>query len=540
MYGAQNNDFDIKAVGMLIKIDVFGGLIPKVAPHLLPLGKATVAENVNISSGELRPIKDYLIEETVPNSTQTIYKHASGWLKWSNDVDVVRCPVGGNIYDRIYTSGDGYPKATDSQLYPTWYKLGLPENVPAPTVTIIGSATGDFIESRTYCYTYVREWSDGKVDESAPSLPSETVDVYEGQDVLIDNFSPSPGDAGITKIRIYRSNTGSSGDAIWQFVEEIPYSLSAQYTDSKTSDNLGEQLMTQGWSLPPEDLKGLTVLPGGFLAGFTQNEICFSETYQPHAWPQKYRLSVDYPIVAIARLGGIGLAVLTEQYPYICVGNAPESMSLERINSSFPCSSKRGAKEYENGVIYPSPDGLVLITNAGAQLLTKDIVDRRAWQDFLPINTAVIYDGRYYGFGGSNIVFDIRDGGKLSTLDIAARAAFVDEQQDILYLTVPYTSLADAIAQWETADTYKSFTWRSGKFNLQHNNMAAGIVIADEPVQFIYTADNTIIFNNTVQPNSVFRLPSGYRGRWGQIEIRGQTFVQEVALATSIAELRLI
>ena len=98
----------------LIKIDVFRGMAPKLSARLLPEGSAVTATNCRLDSGDLVPIRGLAdITSTVESAgtENSLYKYdtvegVDQWLRWDEDVDVVRSPIAGNTYNRVYFTGD--------------------------------------------------------------------------------------------------------------------------------------------------------------------------------------------------------------------------------------------------------------------------------------------------------------------------------------------------------------------------------------------------------------------------------------------------
>ena len=340
------------------------------------------------------------------------------------------------------------------------YNLGIPYPQLKPNVVADKNADASKNDTRSYVYTFVSAWG----EEGPPSPPSNAVDVdvdvfgkpqwaankavkkgdrrrptvgngfvYEctvagttgateptwpttsgatvtdgtvtwkavSQSVGISNMDISVAGAyNITSKRIYRTNT-NAGVSEFQFVAEIPLAQ-VTYDDSVQSSNLGEMLPTADFDPPPADLAGLVAMPNGMIAGFSGNEVCFCEPYQPHAWPVKYRRALKLPpggkIVGLGVYGNT-LVVLTTGEPFILTGSHPSMMSMEKLEISQPCVSKRGIVDMGYAVAYPSPDGLMVISPGGPKLITEQLFTRDDWQALNPSSIhAYFIDGRYIAF----------------------------------------------------------------------------------------------------------------------------------------------
>ncbi len=105
-----------------IKVPTFGGIFPQISPRLLPDTAATVAINARLDSGRLSAwrnpvvINDHnSVQFAVPNTTKTIYKHRDRqgngyWLIWDTEVHAVGSPIAEDPHDRLYWTGQGYPR----------------------------------------------------------------------------------------------------------------------------------------------------------------------------------------------------------------------------------------------------------------------------------------------------------------------------------------------------------------------------------------------------------------------------------------------
>lgn len=480
-----------------LKIMTSGGYVPRVAPHLLNDNEAQKALNAKLYSGVLKSWrKPASISPRVitPAGTETIYKglEADGddaWYSWTSDVDVASSPLESASPMMIYYTGDGVPKKTNSTLAGAstggspadWYHMGVPAPAAAPTVSRTG--TGASPETRIYVYTYINVFGDVE-EESAPSPVSAEVLCGSGDTVTVSGFSTAPtSHLNITKRRIYRSVSGTTATT-FQFVTEIPLATTS-FTDNVLATGLGEQLATLDWTVPPEDLKGIKALPNGFLAGYSDEMVYFSEPGAPHAWPMKYAVSVGQKIMGLGVFGQ-SIAVMTKGFPYVISGLFPETMSAEKLTLFEPCVSKQSITSDQSGVTYASPNGLVAIGQGRADLITRNVMLRDDFERFNPHSLkSVFYAGKYFGFYTNG--YDALDKGAfildsniaatpLTTTSVFTDAVFVDIDTANLYLVID-----NEIKQWE-GDYYNTipYEWLSKEFVLTAPvNMGAIEVAAD-------------------------------------------------------------
>ena len=531
---------------MRIGTESFGGIAPKIAARSLPAAGAQTAVNCKLGSTDLRPWKAPVFAQT-PTKTgekKALFLYADQyWFHWITDVNVVRCPVAQDTFNRVYFTGDGIPKMTANDVaiqgggtnYPNAsYSLGVPAPAASPTVAATGTITDPdvtMIEARAYVYTYVSAYG----EEGPPCLASVTVDVAPGQSVALSAMSAAPaGDYNISAKRIYRTNTGSAATE-YQFVAEIPVA-NTTYSDSIASAALGEVMLSLDWDMPPADLAGLIALPNGSLAGFSGNQLCFSEPYQPHAWPIRYRIPTDYPIVAIGAYG-ISVLVTTTGLPYVVTGDTPGAMSREKAEKGQACVSKRGMVDMGYAVVYPGPDGLWLAGQGVLQRATEKIMSRSDWQALTPSSIiGCMYDSKYVGFYSNGtpgaFIFDPVTS-DFTTSDLYATATFLVPASGKLYLQI-----GNDIKQWDAGDPL-SFTWRSKKFQLPYSsNMGAARVVADSyPVTFKFVSDGVLKLTRTVADGRPFRLPAGFLSDLVEFEVSGTSAVAAVYVAETMDEL---
>ncbi len=600
-----------------IKVEDFSGIVPRTGPTRLEANQAQIANNVKLQSRELRswalPTLEYV--PTTP-LVQTVYHidSPSGekyWLEWATDVDMVPGPVADIDEFRYYYTGDGAPKKTNWDLATTggtgvrpfpdaWLYMGVPNPTGAPT--LVASSSLGTVETRAYVYTYVSEFGDVK-EESGPS-PAATVTVTTtGATVTVSGFTAPPTTGyNITARRIYRTITGAT-TVTYSFVAEIPLATTS-YVDSKTVAELGSELPSLYWSPPPDDLKGLVALPNGILAGFIGNQVWFSEPYYPHAWPEQYMLTVDYPIVGLG-VYETNLVVCTTRYPYLISGVSPTSMSQQKLPIPQPCVSKRSIASDQYGVLYASPNGLVSLGSGSQDVVTVPLYTRDEWQAIDPYSmVGAVYNNLYMGFSNVNgkiqgIVISRGDIPPLVHFDFPVRSLFIDRSTSDLYAV---SDLDNKVYHLDSSPiNYTTYEWKSKKFVLPNpanfgavkvqadysfmNDIDAyiayvdairaanailfadyggnvegqlntgvlnqftlnGSLLLDIPEQganrfitLIIYADGEIIYQADVLSQEPLRMPALQKGYVYEILVSGNTPVRFVAMATSIGELRMI
>lgn len=542
------------------KLQTFSGKAPRLSARLLPEDMAQEAINTKLDSGRIDPWTSNISASISPvasysvsANTKTLFKYTgSNWIGSDEVLDIARSPIAEDQHERIYVTGiggsSGYPRMSTSAIVGngTYYALGIPDPDTFDSVTVTGSSSKTEIEtpvSRAYVFTYVSAYG----EEGAPcqSLVSQIVDVFSDQSVIV-NFPSNPsGNHNLVSKRIYRTDSNGT----FRFVADIAMSFDAA-NDTILDANLGEAIPSSGWTAPPDNvsldhkdgpLLGLVTLPNGFFAGFSGQTVCFSEAFQPHAFPNAYKLTIKSDVVALAPLN-TGLLVLTKEKPAIIQGLDPSSMSMLEIDSTLSCVSKRSVVDMGEYVMYASPDGLVAARDNGLSVATESILSRDQWQALVPSTIIGFqFEGYYLGFynDGSEskgFIFDPR-GGKNSyvKLDFFATAGFNDLENDELYLVV-----GGSVVKFSGGSNL-TFTWKSKKFFTQRP-INPGVAKLDcdsyspAPTLKLY-ADGNLKHTQSVTNSSLFRLPSGYKANEFEIQIEGSVSVNEVCVYESAGEI---
>jgi hypothetical protein len=381
-------------------------------------------------------------------------------------------------------------------------------------------------------------------EEGPPSPTSAILDVKPtGSTVTLSGLgatAPSGYNGYITAKRIYRTLSGSLTTE-FQLVDEIPISQET-YADNIASSQLDEVIPTATWQPPPAGVFGVTSMANGILLLFKDYDIYPSEAYIPYAYPVDYQLSVDYPIVG-AKAVGSSAVIATTGHPYLLTGSDPSALSLVKLENPQACASKRSLAAVDGGVIYASPDGLILVSVSGqVQNLTAQLFSRDEWQALVPSSIdGYFHDGRYFGFYNNGttqggFIFDPAQGtGAFTFIDTYATAGYADLLQDTLYLKV-----GSNIVKWGAGGSGQSYTWKSAVFEMTAptNPACAQVVAKSYPVTFKLYADGALKHTQTVTNNDPFWLPSGYRARFLEIELSGVGEVLAVHVASSPQELK--
>jgi hypothetical protein len=474
------------------KLQTFTGLNEKLSPRLLPEDVAQEAQNVFLDRGRLEALPQDTNDasETGPthpasdigSTTKTIFKATNAeWFTFNDEVDVIQSPIKEDVHERFYFTGiggdSGFPRMVDATNgisgagpYPTTtYRLGLP--TPAafttgPSVNNATAAAGATESSRAYVYTEITAFG----EEGPPSTvsTSDIVDAANGATVTLSLPAATSGAYNISKRRIYRTDL----NGIFRFVKDVSGTSAGTTTEAVLDASLGEEIESVDNLAPPDDtsalhpdgpMLGITTMPNGITAGFSGNTLLFSEAFLPHSYPLSNQITTKDDIVGIASIAS-GLLVTTKGKPLLVSGTDPSAMAMVEIDANLPNSNKRSLVDMGEYAIYSSPDGLVLMSNSGINLVTEQIFTRDQWQDYYPSNVeGYEYEGKYLGFtwDGSDsntkkgFIFDPR-GGKNAfvNLDFYAHAGYNDRENDELYLVIDGT-----LKKFARSASKRTYSW---------------------------------------------------------------------------------
>ena len=294
------------------------------------------------------------------------------------------------------------------------YSNGPPGTAPAvgdgmtvgdqPFAMWLDGKSDDVLEARSYVYTWVSAYG-----EEGPPSPAALLNGWSNGTWTVKLWTPPDEDRGVlrnlTGINIYRTVVSDAGSAVFFFVANVTIGTD-QYQDTAL-DNvvaLNTQLPSTNWFPPPENLQGIVTLPNGIMAGFTENQIWFSEPYYPHAWPPGYVLTTEYPIIGLG-IANNALIVCTATVPYIVNGVTPDAMTMTKCGRANPCTSRGSIVNGDDFVTFHSPNGLIQVTPQGTSINTTDLwFTRENWKALTPQKyvRAVFLASCYFAFGSTS------------------------------------------------------------------------------------------------------------------------------------------
>jgi len=333
------------------------------------------------------------------------------------------------------------------------------------------------------------------------------------------------------------------------------------FTDDFDPTLLFTSLATDAYDPPPDDLRGLKTIQNNILCGFVGKDLYFSEPDQPHAWPEEYIITLDYPVVAVEPLSGIGMLVLTEGYPFLLSGSSPDAFDVQRIDALYPCLAARGVVPMSFGVVWPTSIGLASYSaSGGARIISDAIYEHDTWNSAYNLESfvAVFYEDSYFAShdtGSFVFKYDQETGGNFVQCDQMFTAVYNDPTDHSTYFV---DSVTDDVYLWDDpSQTTQTLEWKSKVVvTKEYLNWGAARIIADyeealpaweewdEPwgsttlawdagstVTFRLWAEDNLICDYEINSREPFRLPSGYRSDTFEFAVTSDTRVRAIHLA---------
>lgn len=525
-------------------ISSFGGIIPRVAWHNLPLTNATVAHDVKIRNGKLEPWRERLAVGTAVSDAVAVWYHGCCPYTFDKCVDMAEYVTD---YGRLYFTGrQDYPEVAkiEHNCGLTYYRLGVPQPTNTPRVSGTES-TGRDAASRTYVYTYVNVFG----EEGAPSQPSASLTVKDGTAVTVSGFNSPSAEYGVTAVNIYRTATAwASGQEKTQdittdylLVATIPVGTSS-YTDTILEKNLGEAITTEFVREPPENLRHIRYLRGtGVLTGVTTNQVHFSKAYQPSNWPVEYDLTLPYNIVNVQTLGN-KLFVSTDSYPFVIDGapncEARQCRGVTEVFTPLPdigCGHVNSSVATPFGMVYSSKDGLVLVsTDARFQIITSAWFSTDDWVKIRPDTVRLAYWRGYLVCVTDVISFMLEiDGGTYNDSKVSNLVTISDTPVAMTTTQSGELIMLDGniLWQWNAGSTFRDYIWTSRELNFGGTSTPTTAKVKTNGIKLhLLDMDDAHYFERFVPDEEPVRLKRLGRQRCWRVSFTGNGTVEYIAL----------
>lgn len=374
-----------------------------------------------------------------------------------------------------------------------------------------------------------------------------------------------------------------------------------EYLDKKANTQLGEACPSIYWDPPVDGLKGLVSLQNGLFVAYKDSTIYVSDWNAPHAWPYEHTVTIDYPIVGLGSFGNTIVVCTEAAPVLITVTDPtkPTTRAIQEncpcVSAGSIVSTRNGVIfASTNGLVLINSASPTFITE---KIITQDEwlpLHPESLQ-------AAFLNNTYYGFftnpteKAAGFLFDL-DSYTYSTVynsivssgmvytSQPTKIIYNDVEQSQLYVCYPLENKTQYSLNSFGTDSRinKSFRWRSkvnvspqGLFTLscaqvnftklsslkpeppvwegRLTGSALGMVYVNkQPVNgwcktntielydktvFNYYVDGKLRFTKNIVDSKPFRLPSGFRGETVEIELKSNSHVHSVILASSMGEL---
>tara|TARA_B110000211_G_scaffold234725_1_gene305889 strand:+ start:4719 stop:6239 length:1521 start_codon:yes stop_codon:yes gene_type:complete len=488
-----------------------GGLSTRLAQNLIFPDESVILENVDISSGHLKPTQDISVakEVTAHGIYVTIDKKFLGLSKTNTNV----------FYrERLYVA-DGV-SAPIKFIDDVQSSLGIYKSEDAPTLSSISGALP--ASTYTYLYTY---YNNVIGFESVPS-PTTVIVLGGSFAIQLTNITESS-DPQVDKIRIYRiGNTIST----FSLVATIDNGITT-FDDNITDTNIpGDTLSSLTNYPPPNKLNNITQAYGT-LFGSLEDKLYYSNVGDPEAWNPLNFIDFEDTITGLLPTSS-GIGIFTRNALYSLIGTTASTFKKILLSREQGTRSHRSCKTINGQPIWISNDGICSLNGGRIVVITKEKLGK---QNFSIINTAV-FDEIYYVLLSDGTVFvaDFRYKVRFYTLSFSKPLKDIYNYNDVLWGLVD-----DSLVYLFEGAIINSFHYKSGLFalnNLANHKMynrfyikSTGVVEAKIYVDTGYSV--MLATTQTLEGAKVhdITVPTEYqRGYTTQIELSGTGSVEEI------------
>lgn len=598
-----------------MRITTFSGLVPKLAHKTLQDGKAVIAENLDLYGNHLRPIRLPLdtseklrtpCGELFTDKPATVHRAGSVYVAWNKKIHTAvdwtnklgdttflfvddgvlwrqsaerilagECPIRVGICRpdgaEITTTVENEAGCEATEIPYLCAPYNNCDNVPHPPVPV------------AYLFTYINSCG----EESAHSKPSEVLDIEWGDAVHVSVSDPNVPDNAVAR-RWYRAVTDNEGTPHWLFLAETPIGQTAFY-DTNCPCDWGNELSTENHDCPPDCLEGVTVTGDNMTIVWSNRRFWVSQQNFPHAYDINDEYKLRYHIQGMyevtPRIEGedhYDVLAITNGLHYTISANAPNEVRIAEIQQRYRCFDNTPCHS-ESGLLYSSPQGIVLITMSGEELVTGHLMTEHEWSEFSPRTVRLAYhDDHIYGFtvkGGfiMQVGSDKRRNGEFVTHNVKVDMGFTDEVSPLLVFNdghiYEWGKGEKAIYDWKTHTHVESGIWRPvackvvspdfdnimpkghreakiefaqwrrkfptgdvTQFFLSNPHLQqhyAHLVGCRPSVEIIIYADGREYYRRAVSTNKPFLLPRKHKAIDWAIRVIGSLRIEEIHLQTS-------
>lgn len=523
-------------------ITQFGGIYPRVSDHLLTGEAATIAHNVKLRNGRIESWREKLNVGFGVEDAISLHVKGCCYLTWDSCVTVADfLPDWGRLY--ITGRNDQPEFFTLTNCQPTYYNLGVPTPIQAPIVS--GSQSdGRSSSARSYMYTYVNIFG----EESAPSPISQSLTVADGAAVSISGMASAPLGYGIDSIRIYRSATAfRTGEEKEQqpltgfLLVAVVDATATTYTDTVLEMHLGPANNTLEVRMPPKRLRQIRyVESSSILAGVTNNEVHFSEPFEPYNWPAVNDMTLPYNIVNMVVVDS-HVIVSTDGYPFVI--NADDDRQVRQCRAAgavdiplpdIGCGYPNSAIATPFGMVYSSKDGLVLVApNASFQIITANWFSTDDWAQVYPASVRLAYWRGYIICITDAVSFMLEiDGQTYGDYQLGSLTTISDVPDDMFVTTTGELLMLEDrfISQWNAGDKLRPYEWVSRELTFGGESSPTTLKIRTNGTMFKLIAPNGSAIQRMILNEEPVRLRRIGRHLNYKISLEGTGTVEFLAL----------
>jgi len=544
-----------------IVINRFGGEAPKYHPSKLGESIASVAENVDLSAGTLKSFQKPELIST--DKGQVVWREQCCVLA-SDNCKTTFAWMEADCGRMFATDFNGYDYPVTGELKEgctiDWCRLGLPCELPAPTLSLTATS-GHFVsEQRQYAYATVKKWG-SHWEIGVLSELSDVINMSHSDVVTVSGIPSDFGEWCVDEVWIYRSASdltrGEEGQSDGFYYVGAVSAGTTSFTDDV--DEAGEIYRDEDFAAPESDLTDIHYLRNGQLAGLTGKYLAFSYKHHYHAWPQSMWMGFHSTPRRFISDGVTGF-VLTDGRPAvvrIAQDCGEECHGMLEVRETHPVVSRRSAVVYAGHAIYASKDGLVMLSGNGvSRVITDSYYGQKEWRRIQPETmVSAIHDGHYYGFC-ENYAFRFRlpddiyskqDATALVTLTLRPIGMYRSENDELFLSFKNFTdvdgTVYDGTYRWDSAEDKMRWRWRSRLFGLDGKlTMNAYRLLFECPsvtTRFFKRSGGCLklVKEKMLNDENLQRLPAGYSARGVMVEFESaNSEVYEAVLATSAEE----